>query len=294
MAEDYPRNKGLIVGPWVGEFGWELMCWQAYARAVQHKFKYEKVIAYTRPGNEYLYDDFCHEIKNFNPGGGIVDTWQHLDWCRSLLVPGKPPKPVYMDGFPPTEEGFDNMQPQLLVHGHPLYPEIKVQPFNAVIEPEFIDFAEPFREFDDFGVDILFCARARSFRSEDNWPREKWEELGQICKDNGLKCASIGKKSSSYQISSSVDLSELNIGELCSVMSHSKLCIGPSTGPLHLASLCKLEHLVWSKPENRRRYETLWNPFKTKVTFLDEYSWQPPVDFVWNHIQEILDGQKGN
>jgi SAM-dependent methyltransferase len=56
------------------------------------------------------------------------------------------------------------------------------------------------------------------------------------------------------------------------MMAASKLVIGPSSGPMHLASLCKTPHLVWTgkqwsstiKAFNDERYTWKWNPFRTK------------------------------
>ena len=69
---------------------------------------------------------------------------------------------------------------------------------------------------------------------------------------------------------------------ICKFMSNSKLIIGPSSGPLHYASLCGLSQIVWSEPKNRDKYLIHWNPFKTYVTFYSKKSWSPSVQEVYN------------
>ena len=82
-------------------------------------------------------------------------------------------------------------------------------------------------------------------------------------------------------------------------LSEAKLCIGPSSGAMHLASLCGCPQIVWSdsrrwnlgskKGTNRERYETEWNPFKTEAIVIDQYGWQPPVDIVLEEVKKFLE-----
>ena len=78
-----------------------------------------------------------------------------------------------------------------------------------------------------------------------------------------------------------------------------KLCIGPSSGAMHLASLCGCPHLVWTdkkkwnlggkKGTNRQRYETEWNPFGTEVIVIDQYGWKPNPDIVLGEVKKFLE-----
>ena len=68
-------KNGIIIGPWVGEFGWELFSWQGYCRAISKK--YEKVIVISRPGNNFLYSDFCDIYLPFEPAEGTADWHMH-------------------------------------------------------------------------------------------------------------------------------------------------------------------------------------------------------------------------
>jgi hypothetical protein len=55
-----PRGRVLFAAPWVGEFGWELMTWQAFLRKVSAQ--YEKTIICCRETSRMLYADFCDEF----------------------------------------------------------------------------------------------------------------------------------------------------------------------------------------------------------------------------------------
>ena len=54
----------LIAGPFAGEFGFELMAWQAHVRKLRQNYKKTYVITF--PGREYLYEDceiICHNLN---------------------------------------------------------------------------------------------------------------------------------------------------------------------------------------------------------------------------------------
>ena len=58
-------------------------------------------------------------------------------------------------------------------------------------------------------------------------------------------------------------------------MNNSKIIVGPSSGPMHLATLSGLKHLVWTTDFNISRYTKDWNPFNTDVTLYTEEGWNP-------------------
>ena len=54
------RSKTLFAGPWLGEFGWELLCWQGFVRKVSRG--YERTVVYCPAGREALYADFADTV----------------------------------------------------------------------------------------------------------------------------------------------------------------------------------------------------------------------------------------
>ena len=49
-------------GPWYGEFGWELLTWQAFCRKKAKEFDHVYVSSF--PGMEALYKDFARFIPH--------------------------------------------------------------------------------------------------------------------------------------------------------------------------------------------------------------------------------------
>ena len=58
------KNKKLFAGPFLGEFGWELFCWQGYIRHLSRSFDFTTVCC--RKGHTGLYKDFADEIIEYN------------------------------------------------------------------------------------------------------------------------------------------------------------------------------------------------------------------------------------
>lgn len=281
----------------MGEFGWEIMCWQAFARAIAANFARVHVLC--SPGHGHLYQDFADEISEWDPGEGRRDMWLHSEWTvpdtENYSGEGQMPFRV-MISYPPSYDCI--MRPQMFNYHHPnmeakcqswIYsPELNKEILTGDIEPQFIQLglSPPSQNYSSF--DVLFHARNRMLRGQDNWYYGKWKELVNICHQKKMKMGFIGSPSEALAFPQGEDLRGIGLQDLCWVMSHSRLCAGPSSGPMHLASLCKQKHLVWSFDRNRDRYETLWNPLETPVRFIDEHSWHPPVDYVVENIVELL------
>jgi hypothetical protein len=55
------------------------------------------------------------------------------------------------------------------------------------------------------------------------------------------------------------------------LLANADIVIGPSSGPMHLASLCGAPHVTWTdKASTKRRYLGGWNPHKTPCIVLDQ------------------------
>ena len=141
---------------------------------------------------------------------------------------------------------------------------------------------------------ITIHARSRKLAKERNWSKEKWQELVRLLNKEGYVVASIG--TDVHNIGVDLDFCNVEFKQLCKVIAMSKMLIGPSSGPMHLASIIGTPHLVWTYKKkhnlggiagsNRERYEHVWNPFGCKVTVLDESMWNPSVKEVMDGIEQ--------
>ena len=268
------ESSHLLAGPWVGEFGWELFAWQGYIRALSSQ--YDKTTIICRPTSHSLYSDFADDFMYYNPSKGQADSFfmhgvDFQDSIREILSNGATLK-----------RGTSLLIPRRI--GWPPHTHwSEAFPFGKhTVKPKYINFSEDtkIKSFDN-QFDYIFHVRNRQLRKSDNWSLDNWRKLRDMIGEPE-KIACIGTHKDSAHIEGTADIRGADLEVLFKVMSLAKCVFGPSSGPMHLASLCGVPHVVWSHGGNRERYEENWNPLKTPVLFLDEYDWHPAPDYVWS------------
>lgn len=253
------HGKILFAGPWVGEFGWELLNWQAYLRVLRPR--YDKVVVSARESSRAMYADFCDEFVPHTISG---QSNSHV----SMNIQNPDELVRILSLVPP---GTDHLVP------------LRYIPSEA---QRFIRFGNP--QPTKYAVDVLLHARGRSHDTVRNWSEDKWNQLADRLREKGLRLACIGLSSSALAVPDTEDFRDLPLQETFDLMASSRLMLGPSSGPLHLASLCGLPHLVWTDRRSygmgktsRDKYETWWNPLNTPVHVMDEHDFDPPVEAVF-------------
>ena len=261
--------KKLIAGPWVGEFGWELFAWQGYVRSLSTKFDHTTIIS--RPNSRPLYEDFCDVYYEHTPVGGIVDSFfmHGVDFAKDF-------KKIVVDNQIKLDKDTTLFLPRRI--GLPPFTHFS-QPviFGAhTIKPKYIIYGTEKENRYDY---VFHIRNRKSVRAEDNWSIERWQELAALLgKENKIAC--IGTKEESGWIEGADDMRGVELQTLFDVLYNCRCAFGPSSGPMHLASLCNTPHVVWSIPNNKIRYEENWNPHNTKTCFFSEHDWHPSAAFV--------------
>lgn len=261
-----PRRPLLFAGPWVGEFGWELMNWQAFLRALRPR--YERIVVSSRASSQALYGDFCDE---FIPHG----------------IHGQANAHVAFDIRNPEE--FDRILAAVPA-GADVLPPLRYVPSDA---QAFIRFGDPKRA--PSGIDVLIHARGRKEVAGRNWSARKWMEFIATLQKDGVRVGAIGLASATLDLPGVLDFRDRPLTETMSVMAAARLVAGPSSGPMHLASLCGAPHLVWTDRRtygmgmtSREKFETWWNPLGTPVRVLDAEGFDPTVQSVVGAAVAIL------
>jgi hypothetical protein len=265
------ENNCLIAGPFLGELGWELMQWQGYLRQLS-KF-YSKTIVYGRHSSAYFYQDFATEFHPVNVTSWdtelyILHNYDYQNWASQF-------------------SGVD-----LLVADN------RCLSLRGLFDQHFVPFGESQSEN---AYDIVIHARAipnlegNHKKWMRNWPLENWAELCDSLKSYRL--AAVGVPSLSYCPDQVLDLRGIETEKLCSVLASSRCCIGPSSGVMHLASLCRTPHLVWNCAMDHLpfggnisyRYMRSWNPLGTKVRVLSEMGCQPTPAYIRTELVKFLE-----
>jgi len=280
----------IFAGPWIGEFGWELFHWQGMLRAFKDGIPDAELIVAGRPGHEYLYRDFAARYVEVDVPGDRANRWA----CEGV--------------DPRSVEFGQSGRSRGDVYLPPLRETLHIDPANFLaktVRQRFIRYGGDGPRFD-----VVLHARSRSFGPVRGWPSEKWEALVRALRDEGRSVASIGTRSGADLVPGTEDLRGIPLQELTAVLSNAGVAAGPSSGPMHLASLSGCPHVVWSPVTNRRRYLRDWNPHRTRCEFLSLYDrtwkltrvvypalvlarlhWDPPVARVLAAIERVLAGE---
>jgi len=257
----------LFAGPWIGEFGWELFGFQGYVRHMARQKYYDEIIISSHSGHEVLYQDFMTQFIPNDPEQTQTDMHR-------------------LHGYE-----YDNIHKKFIGKR-----DLWISPDSYRTQKhEFVNYGHLSNELH---YDLLIHARSTSKHQTDvrNWPKENWENLINQLKDHygqELSIGCIGSPNASLHMRRTTDLRGLALEELTNILASSSLLIGPSSGPMHLGSLCGIPHIVWAQQhgwaiDNKARYEKVWNPLNTPVVFVGDHDWQPPVKRVFNEIETLL------
>lgn len=250
------KNKKLFAGPYLGELGWELFCWQGYIRWLSESFDHTTICC--RKGLSGLYKDFADKIIEYNPPTYSPSCERNTGDCGNYPKPDR----TYSKYIGPN----------------PSPSEVPI--YQAALGDYAFRFPQKFFKYGNINstiktFDILIHARSRSSSGgvdtdNRNLAKESWENIVSYLKNKNYTIASIGSTKDSLHISNTTDLRGINIDELCDYCHKAKCMMSPSSGPLHLAALCGTEIIVWSGDSyNEHRYKKAWNPFNNKVHYIN-------------------------
>jgi hypothetical protein len=259
--------KTVALGPWRGELGWMVAVWVPCMRWYAKTHDRTRIVSVVPIGTEPLVQDFSDEVVKISMKGK-PDRW---------LCDGKKSKPM-----------------KNIVADKWYIPDCsKYDPWGRI----WRNYADGRKRT----YDVCIHARAihRHKSANRNWPKEHYDLLVQKLRaaHPDISIASIGSPDGAMHIDGTKDMRNQSIHFAIFALSQSRLCLGPSSGPMHLAAHCGTPHLVWTENKrqksignltNRDRYERLWNPLRTPVKVIDKFGWQPPVDYIHSKAENFL------
>ena len=140
-------------------------------------------------------------------------------------------------------------------------------------------------EIDLPGKIVTACVRDRPLATERNWELTNWAELvADLSKY--VSVVVVGRVRQEDWCPSGERILDLtnktSLDQVVSILHQSDLAMGGSTGTLHLASRCGIDHFVWGSSANQARYEeTNW--YGAQCCVLTE-GWRPEL----SHIMEVV------
>lgn len=259
----------LFIGPWVGEFGIEILHWQGLARAAARSRPWGEVVVSSWPDRRFLYEDFADRFVPFTPPSTEVCGAK----CRGYDESANPWKdlmdPIRGDKWMTPFGGSQHFFRLRALAGS----ESLFRNFAAGTPPP------------DESFDLLLHARATAKFKQDykNWPVSSWETLVSSLPGK-WRVASIGNRNGAHKIAGTSDLRGIELGELAAHCRSARMLVGPSSGPVHFAMHCGLPVVIWMG-EHRHHYYPQWNPEDVPVVCFD--TWQPKVEDVLARIRDL-------
>ncbi len=258
----------VYFGPWYGEFGHEIM-WCGRCR--EQAQGYRKVVVCSRQTSAALYADFAHKF--------IPHDIDCVGMCTGSTM-GTAPSQRNIMRFLPSDGKTKVIRPL---------------PYRYNKEPsKYVRYGHRKAEWEGC---IVFGARGRNHVSMRNWPVENWHRLARVLLETGRarRIVCIGTKDQSLLAEGACDMRGADLVDQMDVLTSAKGAVGPSSGTMHLASMCGCPHMVWcgggpiERRETRARYERDWNPLGTYTHAYEYASWQPEFDWVYEKLTLFLD-----
>lgn len=266
------KQRILLAGPWIGEFGWELFCWQGHLRARSSEF--DRVIVASRPEMAPLYADFADEFIPYTPTGVGISGFKCAGYAEWPDISGQRDYSEYLSGN--FYIGFNRDHP--------------ARSSKAFFNQKFFRYG---RQDGELAFDVVLHIRQTSKNKSDirnGWELDVWAEYLELLQQSGpYKVCCIGDPNSAGMLEGCADMRGLPLDRLFDLLASSRVLAGPSSGPMHLGALCGCPHVVWSGvDENRPKYEKYWNPFATPVVYVDHPQWKPDIGIVARLTREMM------
>lgn len=238
-------------GPWIGEFGWELMAWQAWCR--QESRKYDKSYACSFPDMAPLYSDFAEFIPHHHPA-------RALDWRDISKVDYEIP------------EGAEHIKP------------VKTYRLGG----EFIRFGEKMGDSHDILIHARNISRSsgknysRRYWSEIVGCLEDRYAISCIgtTDDMWIENAADMRGFPLALLMNVMANSRLVVGQSSGVMHLASLC-----GTPHIVWG---DSRTYFGETLEKRYKETWNPLNTPVEYIYDDNWQPKPEHVIEAIERWM------
>ena len=260
----------LYAGPWVGEFGWELMGWQSHVREAARN--YDKVVIGCDRASRAMYQGMPCEVE-------------FLDVKRSIETSGSR---AYKDKAGSSVRALFRHHKHNWMRGTCRMPGGKWIKFGGLwsgrgpVSPYFVIHARNTPKFQLGGSSL-----------GRNWPTAHWDELMTMI--YGPPAIAIGTIKEAYCPVGAIDMRGVVLQKVMDILACAQFIVGPQSGPIHLAALCGCPFVAWTCPtkgamgmKNVARLKKHWNPFNVPCDILADAGWQPTVDVVCTAVGKAI------
>ena len=270
LALRVSRRKTLLAGPYVGEFGHEIMDFQGYVRWFRRK--YLDVHVLTFPGRAPLYRGCIVHAHNYDlTSAGYFYGKLSNQELRSKAVEFAASLGIKdYDIFNPMHLRTRWHRRLLFRQEHKvLGPAAPVNPTQKILFH--------FRNIQKVGPDIT-----RNIRPE------LAAELCDLCRKNNIETACIGHPEYSLCPAGSEDWRTAELEKTLAAIASSRLVVGELSGPMHLAVYAAKPVVIWAPGKHRIDYALKRNPFKVGISVVRDDTTNPSADEILAKVRQSL------
>lgn len=263
-------NKPIVLGPYHGEFGFEVTMNSSVAFSLKNKFN-NKLIVVSVTGNDSLYS-FCDEYISFSYD--LKDAGYGYGKAEDALV--------LRDKFLVKH---NNLRSSIFVD----LTLINMFLFKRFIEFRFVDLSTSEINITSRIVTVHFRTILKNgIDSRVNFEYEKADQLVKELFELGYKVYIIGHPRFSYCPSSYCeDHRSDNIDKALNAISESFIVVGQLSGPIHLAHMANRPVITWADSINRFETIKMWNPHNQVCIKVSNETFNPDVGLIVNSIVEF-------
>ena len=270
-------NKLLVVPPFVGELGWEILSWTNMVHKAYIEGQFSKCIVYGHPGRSLLYP-----FAEYRP----MELASHDSEC------------MLWRNFPTMKAELDAIGNQVVAECKKEFAEFDMFWYNnlQVFNKLMYERGTPFWIKPSMSIDredrfsVVLCVRDRELSDFRNWQYQNWYDLATKLLEDNYDVIVIGGVRDVDAWKMPVGVHDLTnnttIDQCVDIMHGTDLAIGGSTGTMHLASRCGTDHYVWGSPNMVQRYaESNWMGAAHCVL---PVGWLPTVEQVYDGVKEFI------
>jgi hypothetical protein len=260
----------LIVGPYVGEFGHEIMDFQSYVR--WFKRRYREVHVITFPGREPLYRGcVVHRHQHdLSTAGYLYGRMSHAEIRAEAQEFARAHQMADYDLFSTNHLCTPWHRRLLFRQEHEVLAPLKpARPNQRVVFH--------FRSIQKVGPD-----QTRNFRPD------LAEEVCRLCRLSGLEVACIGHPQYALSPSGSTDCRTEDLEATVAEIAACRLVVGELSGPLHLAAYAGKPIVIWAPGQDRIGNAFRRNPFNVKVFVVRDDTTNPSPQEILATVQGAI------
>jgi hypothetical protein len=270
LALRFSTRQVLIVGPYVGEFGHEIMDFQSFVRWLGRKYRQVHVITF--PGRDPLYRDFLLHPHDFDlrTAGYVYGRISHAEIKQYAQTFAQQRGIVGYDHFSTAHLRTRWHRRLALGQAHEI-----IRPLRPALQDRRILFH--FRQIDKQGPD-----KSRNFRPE------LAEEVCRLCREAGFEIACIGHPRYALCPDGCQDCRTEDLEATVAVIAACQMVVGELSGPLHLAAYCAKPIAIWAPDPWRIEGATRRNPFNVKMFIVRDNTTNPAPTEVLSTIKHAI------